>query len=285
MSSTPEAGVSAARSGAAAGSTGTGRVLTREGWPVAGASVTLLSADGRQVARAVSAGDGSLHLADVPPGTATLLVAAPGHDPRASTVVVPAGSWQLGDLRLVRHGAAPTPAPGIWVIDAAHSSITATAHHLGLSAVHGRFTSFAGAITVPDDVSRSHVEVEIDAPSIDTGNRTRDDHLRAADFLDVERHRSIRFSSTGLTRGDGGAWLLDGDLTLLATTRPVQLKMTYTGSGPDPWGGTRAAFSATAELHRDDFKMNWNQAIGVGVTVFGTTLKVAIDIEALLQET
>ncbi|NIZ92858.1 YceI family protein [Kineococcus rubinsiae] len=285
MTSSPDARLSSSRTGAATGGTGTGRVLTREGWPVAGASVTLLSAEGRQVARAVSASDGSLTLTDVPPGPATLLVAAPGHDPKASTVVVPPGSWPLGDLRLVRHGASPTPAPGIWVIDAAHSSVTATAHHLGLSAVHGRFTSFAGAITVPDDVSRSHVEVDIDATSIDTGNRQRDDHLRAADFLDVEQHPRLRFASTGLTRGDGGVWLLDGDLTLLGTTRPVQLRMAYNGSGPDPWGGTRAAFSATAELHRDDFKMNWNQAIGVGVTVFGTTLKVAIDIEALLQPT
>jgi len=264
--------------------TGEGRVLTREGWPVPGASITLLGADGSQVARAVTGGDGIFTLIGVPGGAATLLIAAPAHDPRATSVVVPAsGAWWIGEVRLRRQGGSDVPPPGIWAIDVAHSTISARAHHLGLSAVTGRFSSFSGVITVPEDVTRSSVEVEIDATSIDTGNAQRDEHLRSADFLNTARFPTLAFRATGVQRGADG-WVLAGDLTLLATTRPVQLQLSYSGSGPDPWGGTRAAFSATAELHRDDFKMNWNQAVGIGVAVFGTTLKVAIDVEAVLQQ-
>ncbi|NAZ74468.1 hypothetical protein GTQ99_03395 [Kineococcus sp. T13] len=289
MSPEQEADLRAGAAGAgpaAAGTTGEGRVLTREGWPVAGASVTLLGPDGSQVARAVTGGDGTFALLGLPAGAATMLVAAPAHEPRASSVVVPAstgGAWRLGEVRLRRSGGSDTPPPGVWVIDVAHSTISATAHHLGLAAVHGRFTSFEGVITVPEDVTRSTVEVTIEAASIDTGNAQRDEHLRAADFLDTARHPALTFSAGGVQRGADG-WVLVGDLTLLGTTRPVTLQLSYAGSGPDPWGGTRAAFSATTELHRDDFKMNWNQAVGIGVAVFGTTLKVAIDIEAVLQQ-
>ncbi|WP_041293371.1 YceI family protein [Kineococcus radiotolerans] len=264
--------------------TGEGRVLTREGWPVTGASVTLLGADGSQVARAVTGGDGTFTLLGVPAGAATMLVAAPAHDPRATSVVVPAaGAWSVGEVRLRRQGGSDVPPPGVWAIDVTHSTISATAHHLGLSAVHGRFTNFSGVVTVPEDVTRSTVQVEIDATSIDTGNAQRDEHLRSPDFLDTARFPTLTFSASGVQRGAEG-WVLAGDLTLLGTTRPVQLQLSYAGSGPDPWGGTRAAFSATTELHRDDFKMNWNQAVGIGVAVFGTTLKVAIDVQTVLQQ-
>jgi polyisoprenoid-binding protein YceI len=261
-------------------------VLTREGWPVPGASVTLLGSDGRQLGRAVSASDGGVRVPGLVAGAATLLVTAPGHAPRASSVVVPVGpAWSMGDLRVERQGGGEQPPPGIWSLDVAHSTVSATAHHLGLAAVHGRFTSFAGVITVPpDDVTAAAVEVEIEASSIDTGNAQRDAHLRSGDFLDTANHPTLRFVSTGLGRGpDGRDWILDGLLTMAGTTRPVQLALTYNGSGPDPWGGTRAAFSATTELHRDDFRMNWNQAVGIGVSLFGTTLKISIDVEAVLQ--
>jgi polyisoprenoid-binding protein YceI len=270
--------------GAQVAVTGEGRVLTREGWPVPGASVTLLGADGSQVARAVTGGDGVFTLLGVPAGAATMLVAAPAHDPRATSVVVPAtGAWRVGEVRLRRQGGSDVPPPGVWAIDVTHSTISATAHHLGLSAVHGRFTNFSGVITVPEDVTRSTVQVQIDATSIDTGNAQRDEHLRSPDFLDTARFPTLTFHASGVQRG-GDGWVLAGDLTLLGTTRPVQLQLSYAGSGPDPWGGTRAAFSATTELHRDDFKMNWNQAVGIGVAVFGTTLKVAIDVQTVLQQ-
>jgi len=261
----------------------TGRVLTREGWPVAGATVTVLGVEGAQLARATAGDDGRFVLDGLVPGAGTLLVAAPAHEPKALTVTVPAGRpWSLGELRLARRGGTDVPVPGVYVLDTAHSTISAKAHHLGLATVTGRFTDFAGAITVADDASRSRVAVEIVAASIETGNPQRDAHLRSPDFLDVERFPTLGFESDRVERVDGG-WLLPGQLTLAGTTRPVELQLSYLGSGPDPWGGSRAAFSATTELRRQDFRLNWNQAVGVGVAVFGTTLRVTIDIEAVLQ--
>ncbi|GIG27779.1 YceI family protein [Cellulomonas marina] len=264
---------------------GAGRVVSRDGWPVSGASVTLLGADGTQRARATTAGDGRFALGDVPAGAATLVVAAPAHEPRATGVVVPAaGTWRVGDVTLERTGGQETPPPGVWVVDPAHSAVLATAHHLGLSSVHGRFTRFAGVVTVPEgDPAASRVEIEIDASSIDTGNEQRDGHLRSADLLDVEHHPRVRFVADEVRR-DGAGWVLPGRLTLLDVTRPVELALTYLGSGRDAEGRTRAAFSATTELHRDDFRLSWNRAVGVGVAIFGTTLKVAIDVQAVRQD-
>ncbi|GAA4965666.1 YceI family protein [Kineococcus glutinatus] len=265
--------------------TARGTVLSTEGWPLPGATVTVLGLDGQQLGRAAAASDGAFAVTGLPPGPVTVLVAAPAHEPHVRTVVVPAlgDEWPVEGVRLRRQGAAETPAAGRWTIDTAHSSITATAHHLGLSAVHGRFTAFTGAITVAGDVTRSGVEVSIDAASIDTGNRVRDEHLRAADFLDVAQHPTITYTGSGVERTAAGTWVLRGELRLLGTTRPVALDMTYTGTGTDPWGGTRAAFSATTRLDRDDFRMNWNQAVEVGVAVFGSTLKVAVDVEAVRE--
>lgn len=264
-------------------SSASGRVLTAEGWPVAGATVTVLGVDGGQLARATAGDDGRFVLDGLVPGPGTLLVAAAAHEPKAVTVTVPAGRpWPLGELRLARRGGTDVPAPGVYVLDTAHSTISAKAHHLGLASVTGRFTDFAGAITVADDALRSRVEVQIVAASIETGNAQRDAHLRSPDFLDVERFPTLGFESDRVERVDGG-WLLPGQLTLAGATRPVELQFGYLGSGPDPWGGTRAAFSATTELRRQDFRLDWNQAVGVGVAVFGTTLRVTIDVEAVLQ--
>lgn len=168
------------------------------------------------------------------------------------------------------------------MFDTAHSTISARAHHLGLATVTGRFTEFVGAITVDQDVSRSRVDAEIVARSIDTGNEQRDTHLRSADFLHVTRYPTLRFEADGVVRAADG-WTLPGRLTLVGTTRPVELQLRYLGCGPDPWGGTRVAFSATTELRRHDFKLRWNQAVEAGVAVFGTTLRIAIDIEAVQQ--
>lgn len=269
-----------------AGSTGTvlrGSVMTGDGWPLQGATVTVLVV-GEQAGRVTSRGDGAFELPGLPPGPATLLVAAPSYEPHARSVAVPAGpSWDIGTVVMQRQGAQEVPPVGRWVIDPMHTSVTATAHHLGLSAVHGHFSGYEGVITVADPPEDSGVEVRIDAATIDTGIGQRDDHLRSPDFLDVARHPWISYRSTAITPSGPGRWLVDGELTLLETARPVRLDLRYTGTGPDPWGGQRIAFHATTQLERDDFRMNWNQAVNVGIAVFGTTLKVAIDVEAVLE--
>lgn len=274
-----------------------GTVVTRDGWPLHGATVTVLSGAGAASARSTTGTDGTFALAGVPAGAATVLVAAPGHDPQVRGVSVPAPDdgggraaaaadaalLEVGTVRLVRQDDLVLPPAGRWVIDPLHTSVVATAHHLGLSAIRGRLDLTDGTITVAEPFTASTVEVTLSAASIDTGVGQRDDHLRSGDFLDVGTHPSITYRGTGLTPTTSGGWVLRGHLTLLGEAREVPLELEATGTGQDPWGGTRTAFRATAHLSRDDFHMSWNQAVGLGITVFGTTLRVTIDLEAVLQ--
>ena len=176
-------------------------------------------------------------------------------------------------------------APENYKIDPEHSAVGFSIRHL-FSNVPGRFTKFEGKMVIDrDDFTKSSVEVSIDAASIDTNEPTRDAHLRSADFLDVDRYPEITYSSTGLTAAGSDRWTVHGELTLHGVVRPVDLDLAYLGTGADPWGGTRAAFRATTELHREDFAMNYNQVLQAGIAAIGTTLRVELDIQAVQGET
>ncbi|OKK17251.1 hypothetical protein AMK16_20430 [Streptomyces sp. CB00455] len=262
----------------------TARIRTRDGWAVSHAVVTVTDTTGTQVARAEADGDGAVHdTTALAPGAYTVIVTALGYAPAASSAIVTSsGRAEVGNIVLARHGGSELPPPGPWTIDPAHSSVGAVAQHLGISSVHGRFTEFAGRITIaPDEVSASRVEAVIGAASIDTGNGMRDGHLRSPDFLDVEAYPEITYRSTALTPAGSDRWTVHGELTMRGVVRPVDLDLAYLGTGADPWGGTRAAFRATAELHREDFAMNYNQVVQAGIAAIGATLKVELDIQAV----
>jgi polyisoprenoid-binding protein YceI len=126
--------------------------------------------------------------------------------------------------------------------------------------------------------------VVIEAASIDTGNGDRDTHLRSPDFLDVKQFPTLRFRSSGLTRLADDRWQLGGGLTIRDITRPVTLDVHYGGSGPDPWGGTRMALTATTQLHRGDYEINWNMGLPGGLTLIGPTLRIDLDIQAVREK-
>jgi polyisoprenoid-binding protein YceI len=172
------------------------------------------------------------------------------------------------------------PAPGQWAIDSSHSSVEASVRHLGLSKVRLAFRSFAGAVDVAERPEDSSVQVGIEAGSVDTRDPARDEHLRSADFLDVAAHPTIEFRSTKVT-GSGRRWQVEGDLTIRGTTRPVTLDATFEGVGNDPWGGSRAAFSATTELDREDFGLTWNQVLESGGLLVGKRVRIDLEVELI----
>jgi polyisoprenoid-binding protein YceI len=174
------------------------------------------------------------------------------------------------------------PAPGTWSVDASHSSVNFKVKHLGVAKTRGRFTSFEGTVVVADRPEDSTVEVRIDAASVDTHDGTRDTHLRSPDFFDVENHPALTFRSTGI-RGDGEEWVLDGELTVAGVTRPVSLDVSYEGIAGDPWGGTRAGFTATAEVNREDFGLTWNAALEAGGFLVGKKVTIELDVELVRQ--
>ncbi len=175
------------------------------------------------------------------------------------------------------------PTPGTFSFDPTHTVVGATARHLMVSKVRGRFADVTGSIVVAESPLDSAVEVVIKAASIDTGVADRDNHLRNADFLDVENYPELTFKSTRVVKQNGAEFVLAGDLTIRGVTREVELEVEYHGVTNSPWGQQVIGFSATTELDREDFGMTWNAALEAGGVVVGKKLKIEIEVEAVRQ--
>ena len=259
-----------------------GYVVTADRWPLPGAAVTVVGPAGRQLGRVAADGAGAFTVPVTATGQVTVIVAAAGVDPTARTVVLAAGrDADLGAVVLGSERRTRLPEPGCWEIDPAHSIVRATARHLAMSNVEGRFTAFAGRVTVAEPVARSAVAVSIDAASIDTGNAERDAHLRSPDFLDVARFPVLTYRSTRVVAGGGDRYLVQGHLTIRDVTREVPLEVTYLGCAPDPWGGTRIGLVATTQLARRDFEINWNMGVPGGLVLVGPTLRIDLEVQAV----
>lgn len=262
----------------------TARIAAVDGWPVADAVLTMTDMTGAQVAREQAGPDGLVTAPALPAGAYTVILTAAGFDPAARTAMVPgSGSTDLGTLQLARAGGRELPPVGVWTIDPVHSAINVRVRHLGFATVRGRFTEFGGRIEIAHPPTDSTVRARIEAASVDTSNKTRDDHLRSADFLDVAHYPDIEYTGTGMHATGPDQWTLPGHLTLKGIRQPVALDLHYTGTGPDPWGGHRAAFHATTELHRDTFNITYNQILNAGINAIGATLHIELDIEAVLS--
>ncbi len=170
--------------------------------------------------------------------------------------------------------------PGVWNIDASHSSVAFVARHLVVSKVRGRFDTFAGAITVAADPLQSTVAATIEVGSINTSDTSRDGHLKSPDFFDAEQFPTITFATTGV-RASGGDFVLTGDLTIKGVTHPVDLELEFNGVEKDPWGGTRAGFSAETEINRKEWGLEWNVVLETGGALVGEKIKIQLDIEAV----
>ncbi len=173
------------------------------------------------------------------------------------------------------------PPAGTWEIDAGHSSVVAVAKHMMVAKTRGHFGSFSGRLHIGETPEESWAEAEIDAASIDTGVEMRDNHLRSADFMDVEKFPKISYRSTGLEVTGDDTFRLHGDLTIRGITRPVVLDVEYAGTITDPQGANRVGFSAKGEIDREEFGMTWNMAIESGGVLVGKRLKVELEVEAV----
>jgi polyisoprenoid-binding protein YceI len=171
---------------------------------------------------------------------------------------------------------------GTWEIDPVHSEVGFTVRHMMVSKVRGKFTKFSGEIITAENPLDSSVTATIDLSSIDTGAADRDNHLRSADFFEVDKHPTMTYRSTGL-RPDGEDFTLEGELTLKGVTSPVELHLELGGFGPDPFGGTRTGFSAIGEIKRSDFGVDFNAVLETGGVVVGDKVTLHLEIEAVLK--
>ena len=170
---------------------------------------------------------------------------------------------------------------GTWTIDPVHSEIGFSARHMMVSKVRGKFTNFSGEIVTGNDPLQSSATAVIDLKSISTGQDQRDAHLRSADFFEVETYPTMTYRSTGV-RFDDGNYILDGELTLKGVTKNVPLILELNGFGPDPYGGTRAGFSASGEINRRDFNVNFNAPLQNGGVVVSDKITLHLEVEAVL---
>ncbi len=174
------------------------------------------------------------------------------------------------------------PAAGVWSIDPGHADVGFVGRHFGLTKIRGRFTGVEGRVVVGDDLETSTVEVTIDMASVMSGDHQRDDHLRSADFFDVERHPTATFRSTGIRTVDGATTLV-GDLTIKACSRPVELAVELLGQVDDPWGNRRAVFSAAGAVDREDWGLTWNLPLPTGGLLVSRQIRIEIEVELVRQ--
>jgi polyisoprenoid-binding protein YceI len=168
--------------------------------------------------------------------------------------------------------------PGKWDADLAHSSVEFTVRHLMVSKVRGYFQKFDVEVEIAEDVTKSTVQAHIDASSVTTRDENRDNHLRSADFFEIDKYPTIDFRSTEI-RPNGENWVLAGELTIRGLTRPIELALEFNGVQPDAYGGVRAGFTATGELSRRDFGLEWNMALEGGGVVVGDRVSIALEMQ------
>ncbi|MCC0098234.1 YceI family protein [Streptomyces flavotricini] len=218
--------------------------------------------------------------AAVPEGQYRLTVTAEGYAPfHGATLVGDPAQPGTGEIVLDAVEPPLLPAPGHWEIDPTHSSIGFIAQHIGFARIRGRFNTFAGAVRIADRMEDSSMHVIIDAASIDTGVRMRDDHLRSADFLDAARYPTVEFYSERFIHRSGSRWAVAGALTLHGASRSVTLDTEYLGLGTGLEGEPRAACRATADLHREDFSLNWQSVLAQGIAAIGSSVEVVLDVQ------
>jgi polyisoprenoid-binding protein YceI len=135
-----------------------------------------------------------------------------------------------------------------------HAFVNFKISHLGYSWLYGTFKDFDGAFSFdaakPEE---SKVQVELKTTSVDSNHAERDKHLRSADFLNVAKHPTATFASTGVKSTGEGTADISGNLTLNGVTKPVVIAAKFIGEGQDPWGGYRAGFEGSTKLKLKDF--------------------------------
>ncbi len=177
---------------------------------------------------------------------------------------------------------APNPtATTTWNIDPVHTTAQFKVKHMMISNVKGEFTAVTGKLELNDaDITKSKVEASIDATTINTREVQRDEHLKSADFFDVEKFPVLTFKSTGISKEGRVELAVEGDLSIHGVTR----KVVFDVEGPsapmkDPWGGTRIGLSATTRINRKDFGLTWNASLDAGGIVVGEEITITLDVE------
>lgn len=167
---------------------------------------------------------------------------------------------------------------GTWTVDPVHTRIGFVARHMMVTKVRGSFSDFSADIEIAENPLDSKLTAEVRMASIDTGNEDRDGHLRTNDFFDIEQHPTMRLVATGF-EGAGDDYVMHADLTIKGVTKPVDFELEFEGAGQDPWGGTRAGFTAATTINRKDWAIEWNAPLETGGVLVGDKVQIELDVQ------
>ncbi len=172
-----------------------------------------------------------------------------------------------------------------WKVDFDHSTVGFQVVHMVVSKTSGKFTEYSGVVEMdPDAKAFKTISATIQTASVDTDHQKRDEHLRSPDFFDSEKFPTMVYTMKSYKK-NGDTYTATGDLTLLGVTKPITLTGTFNGVSQDPWGNTRAGFSAEGMINRQDFGMNFSKLLDNGGLVVGDEVKITLEIEVIKEKT
>jgi polyisoprenoid-binding protein YceI/rhodanese-related sulfurtransferase len=174
------------------------------------------------------------------------------------------------------------PAAGVWKVDPGHAEVGFVGRHFMITKVRGRFVDVDATVAIGRDPADSHLEAVIQMASVDSGDQTRDDHLRSSDLFDVDRWPIATFGSTGVTWA-GTAGTVVGELTIRDVTRTVTLEVSFLGAVTDPWDNQRAVFEAHGRIDREDWGLTWNMPLDSGGLLVSKQIDLEFHVELIRQ--
>ena len=169
-----------------------------------------------------------------------------------------------------------------WTLDPSHSEITFKVKHMMISNVRGEFKSFTTSID-GEDFEKSTISATIDAESVFTNANDRDNHLKSADFFDVENYKQLTFAGTSLKKVDDDEYKLTGVLTIKNVSKEVTFDVEFGGINKDPWGNEKAGFSLSGKINRKDWGLNWNAALEAGGVLVSEEVKIQAEVQFVKQ--
>ena len=176
----------------------------------------------------------------------------------------------------------PTTLTGHYAIDPSHSRIGFVARHAMVTKVRGSFNEFDGSgYFDAENPAASHLQLTIQAASIDTRNADRDGHLRSNDFFDMDTYPEITFASTAVDQLDPESYRVTGDLTIKGVTKPVTVDFEYTGTAVDPYNNQRIGFEGKTTINRKDWGVNWNAALEAGGVLVSEKVTLEFEVSAI----
>lgn len=171
-----------------------------------------------------------------------------------------------------------------WAIDPTHSEIGFKVKHMMFTNVSGKFNLFDADIqNEEENFETSTINFSAEVNSINTGNDDRDNHLRSADFFDVENFRKLTFKSTNVKKVNEGEYKISGDLTIKDVTKSITLDTEYSGLMKDPWGNTKIGLSLNGKINRREFGLTWNAALETGGVLVGEDIKLNAEVQFVKQ--